>query len=308
MPVIVKKNLPAFDELKKENIFIISGNRADTQDIRPLQIGIVNLMPEKTITEKQLLRLIGNNIIQIEITFIHMSSHESKNTEKSHLDTFYKTYEEIKDLKFDGMIFTGAPVEHLKYEDVTYWEELTKLLEFAETRVTSTLFICWASQAAQYYYYGIEKRTLPEKLSGVYEHNSAIPGEYLFFGFDHAFNVPHSRNTEVSEDDILSVKELEILSRSEKAGVYISATKDRRKFFLSGHCEYDCDTLAREYFRDIDKGLEIKIPENYFPGNDCNNNPKTSWKSTANLLFNNWINYYVYQKTEYDLNKIGNII
>lgn len=305
VPVIIEKNLPAFEELKEENIFIISSNRAETQDIRPLQIAIVNLMPEKTITEKQLLRLIGNNIIQIEITFIHMSSHNSKNTEKSHLDTFYKTFDEIKGRKFDGMIVTGAPVEHLDFEKVGYWEELSEIFDYIENNVTSTLFICWASQAALYHYYKIGKHQLPKKLFGVYQHKVSVPKENLFFGFDYIFNVPHSRHTEVRKEDIIMEENIEILSESEVAGVYIAATKDRRKFFLSGHSEYDCDTLGKEYFRDLNKGLDIEIPVNYFPEDNHKNLPKTSWKSTANLLFNNWINYYVYQKTEYDITKIG---
>ncbi|MDD4343413.1 MAG: homoserine O-succinyltransferase [Eubacteriales bacterium] len=305
MPVVIEKKLPAFEELKEENIFIISSNRAETQDIRPLQIAIVNLMPEKIVTEKQLLRLIGNNIIQIEITFIHMSSHNSKNTEKSHLDTFYKTFEEIKDRKFDGMIVTGAPVEHLDFEDVGYWKELTDIFEYIEKNVTSTLFICWASQAALYHYFNIGKYQLPKKLFGVYQHKTSVTQENLFFGFDYVFNVPHSRHTEVRKEDILKEKSLEILSESDDAGVYISATKDRKKFFLSGHSEYDCNTLGKEYFRDKEKGLNIDIPVNYFPEDNYNNIPRTSWKSSANLLFNNWINYYVYQKTEYDITKIG---
>lgn len=305
LPVIVEKKLPSFRELKEENIFIISSHRAETQDIRPLQIGIVNLMPEKIITEKQLLRLIGNNIIQIEITFIHMSSHNSKNTEKSHLDTFYKDFEEIKDRKFDGMIITGAPVEHMDFEEVGYWEELLKIFNYLENNVTSTLFICWASQAALYYYYGINKFPLKNKLFGVYEHQISIPEENLFFGFDPVFNVPHSRHTEVRKKDILKEKNLDILSESKEAGVYVSASKDRRKFFLSGHCEYDCNTLSKEYKRDLEKGLDIDIPVNYYPEDNCKNLPRTSWKSSANLLFNNWINYYVYQKTEYDITKIA---
>ncbi len=305
MPVIIEKNLPAFEELKEENIFIISSNRAETQDIRPLQIAIVNLMPEKIVTEKQLLRLIGNNIIQIEITFIHMSSHNSKNTEKSHLDTFYKTFEEIKDRKFDGMIVTGAPVEHLDFEDVGYWKELTDIFEYIEKNVTSTLFICWASQAALYHYFKIGKYQLPKKLFGVYQHKTLVTQENLFFGFDYLFNVPHSRHTEVRKEDILKESGLEILSESDDAGVYISASSDRRKFFLSGHGEYDCNTLGKEYFRDKEKGLKIDIPVNYFPEDNYNNIPRTSWKSSANLLFNNWINYYVYQKTEFDITKIG---
>lgn len=305
MPVIVENSLPAFEELKKENIFIINSQRARTQDIRPLQIAILNLMPEKKVTEKQLLRLIGNTIIQIEITFVHMSSHTSKNTEKSHLDTFYKTFEEVRHRKFDGMIITGAPVEHLEFEEVTYWKELTEVFEFARKNVTSTLFICWASQAGLYYYYGIRKHNLDKKLFGVFPHKVSTPGENLFFGFDSRFQVPHSRHTENRREDIAAAQDLDILSESPDAGVYIAANKKRSLIFISGHSEYDCTSLEAEYRRDKDKGMDIDIPCNYYPDDNPGLPPETTWKSTANLLFANWINYYVYQETEYDLEKIG---
>ncbi|PAB57402.1 homoserine O-acetyltransferase MetA [Anaeromicrobium sediminis] len=304
MPVIVPDKLPAGEELKKENIFIIKEDRAIHQDIRPLQIAILNLMPDKKTTERQLLRLIGNSIIQIEVTFLCMESHESKNTERTHLDTFYKNFNHIKDKKFDGMIITGAPVEQLEFEEVDYWEELKEILDYANRNVTSTLYICWGSQAGLYHYYNVPKYDLEEKLFGVFDHEINEPEEKLFYGFDQLFRVPHSRHTEIRREDIEKVKDLDLLSHSEEAGVYLVASKDRRKFFISGHSEYDIDTLLKEYKRDVDKGLDIDIPRNYFLRDNPENNPVLTWRSHANLLFTNWLNYYVYQETKYVIDEI----
>lgn len=274
--------------------------RAQTQDIRPLKIAILNLMPLKIKTEKQLLRLISNSMIQIDLTFIHPRSHTSKNTDINHLDTFYKTFEDIKHEKFDGMIITGAPVEHLEFEDVDYWKELQEIMDYAEDNVTATMFICWAAQAGLYHFYGIPKYPLEKKLFGVYPHK-VVKKSFLINGFDDTFVAPHSRHTEVRKEDIEKEKDLLILAESEEAGVYIVTSRSNDKIFITGHFEYDDTTLHDEYVRDLEKGLPIEMPVNYYPGNDPTKKPENNWRSHATLLFANWLNYYVYQVTDYKL-------
>lgn len=299
MPIVIPKTLPAHDSLLNENIFVMDDERAHTQDIRPVEIAIVNLMPTKIETETQLLRLLSNTPLQVNITFIQMASHVSKNTSKSHMEKFYKTYEDIKDSKFDGMIITGAPVEHLDFKDVEYWEELKKVFDFAEENVTSTIYICWAAQASLYYHYGINKYTLSEKLFGVFPNKKMVKFEPLLNGIDDTFYVPHSRHTQIDPKDILSNENLIALGYSEEAGISILKSKDNKKIFISGHIEYDKFTLKNEYERDLQKGLDIKKPKNYFEGDDVN----VIWRSTAYIIYSNWLNYYVYQVTPYDLNE-----
>lgn len=306
MPIRVQDNLPAIETLGRENIFVMTENRALTQDIRPLKILILNLMPTKITTETQLLRMLGNSPLQVDISFMHTKSHYSKNTSLSHLETFYGTFDDFKHQKFDGMIITGAPVETLPFEEVDYWDELCEIMEWTKTNVTSTFHICWGAQAALYYHYGVPKYPLDKKVFGVFKH-SVVPEKkhkMLMRGFDDEFFVPHSRHTEFREEDILKVPELEILAKSDKAGVYIVTAKDERQFFISGHSEYDAETLAAEYFRDVNKGLPIDIPENYFPDDDPKNTPPMKWRAHANLLYSNWLNYFVYQTTPYDINDI----
>lgn len=300
MPIIIPKNLPAKEILENENIFVMSEGRAYTQDIRPIKIAILNLMPKKIETETQLLRLLSNIAIQTEITLLHMASHESKNTSKEHLLSFYKTFEDIKSEKFDGMIITGAPVETFEYEDVHYWEELKAIMDYTKTNVFSTFHICWGSQAGLYYHYGIPKYELKEKCFGVFEHEIRNKRSKLLRGFDDVFYAPHSRHTEIREEDINKVESLEILSTSNDAGVYIVASKDGRQIFVSGHSEYDPLSLKTEYDRDISKGINIKIPKNYYKNDNPENSPIVRWRSHSALLFTNWLNYYVYQETPYD--------
>lgn len=304
MPIIIPKNLPAYKLLQKENIFIMNKYRASHQDIRPLKIIILNLMPNKIETETQLLRLIGNTPLQLEITLLNTATYQSKNTSKDHLESFYKTFSDLKIHSYDGLIITGAPVETMKFEDVDYWNELTEIMDFAKKHVTSTLHICWGAQAGLYYYYGIEKVALDKKLSGIYKHNITDEKDQLLRGFDEEFYAPHSRYTTVLKEDIEKIDELEILSESEEAGIYIVASKDRKNIFVSGHSEYDKNTLKNEYERDIEKGLEIDVPENYFKDNDPKKEPIVRWKSNAHLLFSNWLNYCVYQNTPFDLKEM----
>ncbi len=278
--------------------------RALHQDIRPLEMAIMNLMPDKITTETQILRLIGNSPMQINITLLHPKSHESIHTPKDHLVSFYKHYDDIKDRKFDGLIITGAPVEMLRFEEVDYWKELQELMDWSTQNVFSTLYICWAAQAGLYHHYGIKKYPLKEKMFGVFPHTAAKKHVKLLRGFDSVFNVPLSRYTEIRKEEVAGVPELEILSESEEAGVYLVGRKDGRQFFITGHSEYDSDTLKREYDRDIAKGLKIKIPKNYYPNDDPSGAPIVSWRAHANLLFCNWLNYYVYQETPYDLKKM----
>lgn len=305
MPINIPNDLPAADILRRENIFIMLEDRAKTQDIRPLKIAIMNLMPTKITTETQLLRLIGNTPIQIDITFIHPKSHSAKNTPEEHLSRFYKSLEDIKDETFDGLIITGAPVEHLEFEDVDYWEELVEVMEWSTTHVFSTLHICWGAQAALYYHYNIDKKILPEKLFGVFDHFKKVDTSKLVRGFDDQFKVPHSRHTGIDRKDILSIENLDIISESDKAGVYIIASKDDREIFVTGHSEYDVSTLKEEYKRDLQVGADISIPENYFPDDNPDLAPLLTWRGHANLLFSNWLNYYVYQETPYDVSRLG---
>ena len=281
--------------------------RAISQDIRPLEIVILNLMPTKIDTETQLLRMLGNTPLQINATFMHTKSYESKNTSQSHLETFYVTFDNIKHKKFDGMIITGAPVEHLEFEEVDYWEELCEIMEWSKKNVTSTFHICWGAQAGLYYHYGINKYPTDKKIFGVFEHYVLPEKKHkiLLRGFDDTFYVPHSRHTEVRAEDIKKVPELEILSVSDESGVYIVTAKSERQFFVTGHSEYDDTTLAKEYFRDLEKGLDIDIPKNYFPNDDPKQKPPMKWRAHANLLYSNWLNYFVYQTTPYDINKIN---
>lgn len=300
MPINIPDNLPAKEILKNENVFIMMHERAIHQDIRPLKIAILNLMPTKIVTETQLLRLLGNTPLQIEITLIHTKTHTSKNTPAEHLITFYNTFYEIKNEKFDGLIITGAPVEKMEFEEVEYWDELTEIFEWSKTNVTSTLHICWGAQAGLYYHYKIKKYLLPEKMFGVFPHHITKKTE-LLNGFDDEFYVPHSRHTEIKREEIEQVNNLSILSESEEAGVYIVASNDGKQIFVTGHSEYDPLTLKAEYERDLNLNLDIKIPKNYFPNDDPTKQPIVRWRSHANLLFSNWLNYYVYQQTPYNL-------
>ncbi|MBA4536182.1 homoserine O-succinyltransferase [Bacillus aquiflavi] len=300
MPIKIPQQLPAREILEKENIFIMDEDRAKQQDIRPLNILILNLMPEKEKTETQLLRLLGNTPLQVNVNFLRTATHESKNTSRYHLEQFYKTYADVKDRKFDGMIITGAPIEHLNFEDVNYWEELMTIMKWTTTNVTSTLHICWGAQAALYYHYGIGKFPLPQKCSGVFTHKVFDRKEKLLRGFDDLFFAPHSRYTDVSIDDIHRCQQLKLLSASEEAGPFIIGTKDGKQFMITGHLEYSAETLAEEYQRDQSKGLDINIPVNYFPNDNPKEKPINKWRSHAHLLFSNWLNYYVYQETPYE--------
>jgi homoserine O-succinyltransferase/O-acetyltransferase len=303
MPVRIPDNLPASKILSDENIFLMSESRASKQDIRPLKIAILNLMPTKTTTEVQLLRLLANNPLQIEIVLLHPKTHTSKNTSEEHLETFYKTFEDIKYSKFDGLIITGAPVEQIPFEEVDYWEELTQIMDWSLSNVYSTLHICWGAQAGLYYHYGIPKYPLKEKMFGVFSHKVVEKNTRLLLGFDDNFYVPHSRHTEVRSEDIKKVDSLNILTESDESGVHIVAAKGRRQFFITGHSEYDALTLKSEYDRDIAKGLLIDPPKNYYPNDDTSKIPTIKWRAHANLLFSNWLNYFVYQETPYDLNE-----
>lgn len=306
MPIKVSDSLPAIEILNNENIFVITETRAMTQDIRPLEILILNLMPTKVETETQLLRVLGNTPLQINVQFLRMKSHESKNTSKSHIETFYKTFDEIKEFKFDGMVITGAPVEKMEFEDVDYWDELCEIMEWSTSNVTSTFHICWGAQAALYYHYGIPKHPLDEKMFGIFEHY-VVPDKkhkILLRGFDDTFWVPQSRHTEVREEDIRKVSSLEILAKSDESGVYIITDKNERRFFITGHSEYDVMTLHAEYMRDVNKGMDIKVPKNYYPDDNPECEPIVRWRSHANLLYSNWLNYFVYQTTPYDIKTI----
>ena len=290
--------------LNDENIFVITETRALTQDIRPLQLLILNLMPTKIVTETQLARLLGNTPLQVEMELLKTSTHKSKNTSEEHMISFYKTFDEIKHRNFDGMIITGAPVEHMEFEEVEYWEELCEIMEWSKSHVTSTFHICWGAQAGLYYHYGIQKHDLDKKLFGVFEHTVDRKSSMLFRGFDDTFMVPHSRHTTVLQEDIEKVPELKILSTSKEAGVYAVATDRGRQIFITGHSEYDADTLEREYLRDKNAGLPIEMPINYYPENDDTKPPKVTWRSSANLQYSNWLNYFVYQTTPYDITTI----
>lgn len=304
MPIRIDNELPAKQKLEIENIFVMSNLRADTQDIRPLKIIILNLMPTKLETETQLLRLLSNSPLQLDIEFLQVATHKAKNVSKSHMDKFYKTFDEVNENKYDGMIITGAPVEQMEFEEVDYWDELCKIMDWSKTNVYSTFHICWGAQAALYYHYGIKKYKTPKKIFGIFPHTCLDDTHPLMRGLDDVYYVPHSRHTEIKMSDIAQVKDLQIISYSEEAGVHIVSDMECRNFFVTGHSEYDRDTLAKEYFRDLSKGLDINMPVNYFPNNDTNLVPKMTWKGTANLIFNNWLNYFVYQKTPYDLSTL----
>ncbi len=304
MPVKIPSTLPAYQVLKNENIFVMDEDRAIAQDIRPLKIAILNLMPLKEVTETQLLRVLGNTSLQVEPVFLATESYQPKNTDKEYLDAFYRTFDEIKDENFDGFIITGAPVETLPFEDVQYWEELKKIMEWADKNVFSTLYICWGAQAGLYYRYGVPKYDLTEKRFGVFAHEVLEKNIKLLRGFDDAFYAPHSRHTEVRREDIEKHEDLMILAESEDAGVHIVANKDLRHVYVMGHGEYDADTLDREYRRDIDKGAVIDPPKSYYKGDDPANPPLVTWRSHGNMLFANWLNYCVYQETPYDLHTL----
>ena len=303
MPIKIQSDLPAKAELEEENIFVMDENRAISQNIRPLEIIVLNLMPIKQDTELQLLRGLSNTPLQIDVTFLQMSSHVSKNTSASHIKKFYQTFEEIKNNNYDGMIITGAPVEKLDFEEVNYWDELTTVMEWSKKHVTSTIHICWGAQAGLYYHYGIKKELLPKKLSGVYKHRVMNRKEPLVRGFDDVFMAPHSRYTQASRQQILDNPRLKVLADSDEAGIYIVLGDGGKEIFVMGHPEYDRLTLDQEYKRDIDKGIEPDLPVNYYPDVDCNRKPLLSWRSHANNLYTNWLNYYVYQITPYDLNE-----
>ena len=303
MPIKIQSDLPAKAELEEENIFVMDENRAISQNIRPLEIIVLNLMPIKQDTELQLLRGLSNTPLQIDVTFLQMSSHVSKNTSASHIKKFYQTFEEIKNNNYDGMIITGAPVEKLEFEEVNYWDELITVMEWSKKHVTSTIHICWGAQAGLYYHYGIKKELLPKKLSGVYKHRVMNRKEPLVRGFDDVFMAPHSRFTQASRQQILDNPRLKVLADSDEAGIYIVLGDGGKEIFVMGHPEYDRLTLDQEYKRDIDKGIEPDLPVNYYPDDDCNRKPLLSWRSHANNLYTNWLNYYVYQITPYDLNE-----
>ncbi|MEE1186866.1 MAG: homoserine O-succinyltransferase [Acutalibacteraceae bacterium] len=304
MPIKIPNDLPATKTLNNENIFVMNELRAVSQDIRPLKILLLNLMPNKIETETQLSRLLGNSPLQVDLTLIHTSSHESKNTSREHLIAFYSTFEQVKEQYFDGFVITGAPVEQMEFEQVEYWRELTEIMEWSKTHVHSTFHICWGAQAGLYYHFGIKKRPLEEKLFGIFEHTVDYKKSILFRGFDDVFYVPHSRHTTVLREDIQAHPEIKILASSKKAGVFAASTKNGRQIFITGHPEYDPYTLKNEYFRDLNLAKPIKIPENYFIDDNPNNEPKVIWRSYANLLYSNWLNYFVYQTTPYDLDKI----
>lgn len=304
MPIKIPNQLPATRTLRSENIFVMTETRAMTQDIRPLQILLLNLMPTKVDTETQLARILGNTPLQIELELIAPTGHVSKNTSQEHMLAFYKTFDEVKDRTFDGLIITGAPVEQMPFEEVDYWPELCRIMEWSKTNVHSTLHICWGAQAGLYYHYGIPKRPLPRKLFGVFRHTVEEPNFMLFRGFDDQFWVPHSRNTTVDRSDVEAVPALKILASSPEAGIYAIKTDKGRQIFIMGHSEYDRDTLKKEYLRDVEAGVDIHLPKNYFPNDDPTQSPPVTWRSCANLLYANWLNYFVYQTAPYDIREI----
>jgi homoserine O-succinyltransferase len=300
MPIKVPDELPARRILNQENVFIMNESRASSQDIRPLRIAVLNLMPNKIETETQLLRFLGNTPLQVELELLQPATYKSKNTSEEHLLKFYKTFEDVKDEKFDGLIITGAPVEKMFFEDVDYWEELCAVMEWSKTNVFSTLHICWAAQAALYYHYKVPKYEENEKIFGVFEHTATENNHYLLYGFDDIFHVPHSRYTGISKEEIQKIPEISVLSTSNDAGIYIVGSRDERQFFITGHPEYDKNTLKNEYERDLKTGLNTAIPRNYFPNDDASKEPICCWRSNSGLLFSNWLNYFVYQETPFD--------
>ncbi len=307
MPIKIPTGLPAGDILHSENIFVMDEMRAASQDIRPLKLAILNLMPTKITTETQIIRLLSNTPLQIELTLLKTATHQSANTSVEHMEAFYRTFDDVRDEQFDGLIITGAPVENLDFTEVDYWDELCEILAWSKTNVFSTLHICWAAQAGLWYHYGIPKYELKEKMFGVFSHVPMQPAHPLLRGFDEVFQAPHSRHTEVRREDILRCPKVEILSESVEAGVYIVASRKRRLFFVTGHSEYDAGTLAAEYFRDKNKGLPIALPRHYFPADDPTLPPRNTWRGHAHLLFSNWLNYFVYQATPFDLKNMERI-
>ena len=306
MPIQIPNDLPAASTLLQENIFVMTQQRAESQQIRPLEIVLLNLMPTKIATETQLSRLLGNTPLQVNLELMHMSSHKSKNVSQEHLLAFYKSFDELKHRKFDGMVITGAPVEQMDFEDVDYWPELCRIMEWSKTNVHSTFHICWGAQAGLYYHYGVPKYPLEKKLFGVFEHEADYKRAILLRGFDDVFWAPHSRHTTISRDDVEKVPGLKILASSREAGVYAVMSKGGKQIFVTGHSEYDPETLNNEYVRDKNQGLEIQVPQNYFPEDDDTKTPIVRWRGHANLLFSNWLNYFVYQTTPYDIMTIGN--
>ena len=305
MPIQIPNDLPAAEVLQKENIFVMKQTRAETQHIRPLEIVLLNLMPTKIVTETQLSRMLGNTPLQVHLELMMLSTHKAKNTPEEHLLAFYKTFDELKDRKFDGMVITGAPVENMPFEDVNYWKELTQIMEWSKDHVHSTFHICWGAQAGLYYHYGIQKYPLPEKMFGVFKHKADYKHAILLRGFDDEFWAPHSRHTTIRREDIEAVPGLKILASSEEAGVYIVMNKEGRQIFVTGHSEYDPDTLEREYLRDKYQGLPIQVPQNYYPDDDDSKAPVVRWRGHGNLLYSNWLNYFVYQTTPYDIMTVG---
>ncbi len=304
MPIKIDDRLPAKESLEQENIFVMTESRAKSQDIRALKIIILNLMPTKIVTETQLLRLLSNSPLQVDVEFLQVATHKAKNTSQSHLSNFYHTFDEVRDRKYDGMIITGAPVELMEFEEVDYWDELCQIFEWTKTNVYSTFHICWGAQAGLYYHHGIPKYTLPEKMFGVFQHKPLDLYHPLMRGFDDVYNVPQSRHTEIRFSDIALCKDLQIISYSEQSGIHLVSDLECRNFYATGHSEYDADTLAKEYFRDREKGLDIKIPYNYFPDDDPTKTPVITWRNVGTLMFTNWLNYFVYQRTPYDINDI----
>ena len=305
MPIKIPNGLPARETLESEHIFVMAETRAQTQEIRPLRIALLNLMPTKIVTETQLSRLLGNTPLQVELELVQVSSHKAKNTSQEHMLAFYKTFDDIKDQYFDGMIITGAPVEHLPFEEVEYWPELCCIMEWTKTHVHSTFHICWGAQAALYYHFGVEKIPLEKKLFGVFSHKVVYKNPILLRGFDDTFWVPHSRHTSVRREDVAAIPGMKILAESEEAGLYAMSTKGGRQVFITGHSEYDPETLKLEYLRDKNAGLPIEMPKNYFPQDDDTQAPVVRWRGHANLLYSNWLNYFVYQSTPYDVMAIG---
>ena len=305
MPIQIPNDLPAAEVLQKENIFVMKQTRAETQHIRPLEIVLLNLMPTKIVTETQLSRMLGNTPLQVHLELMMLSTHKAKNTPEEHLLAFYKTFEELKDRKFDGMVITGAPVENMPFEQVNYWKELTEIMEWSKDHVHSTFHICWGAQAGLYYHYGIQKYPLPEKMFGVFKHKADYKHAILLRGFDDEFWVPHSRHTTIRREDVEAIPGLKILASSEEAGVYILMNKEGRQIFVTGHSEYDPDTLEREYLRDKYQGLPIQVPKNYYPDDDDSQPPIVRWRGHGNLLYSNWLNYFVYQTTPYDIMAVG---
>lgn len=305
MPIQIPNDLPAVETLQQENIFVMSEDRAIKQDIRPLEIVLLNLMPTKIVTETQFSRLLGNTPLQVHLELMHTTTHISKNVSQDHLLNFYKSFDELKDRKFDGMIITGAPVENMPFEEVDYWPELCRIMEWSKTNVHSTMHICWGAQAGLYYHYGIPKHQLPEKLFGVFQHKADYKRSILMRGFDDVFWAPHSRHTTIYREEVEAVSGLKIVASSDRAGVYAVMNKEGRQIFVTGHAEYDADTLEKEYLRDKNLGLPIRVPENYYPNDDDTQDPLVRWRGHGNLLFSNWLNYFVYQTTPYDIMTIG---